>query len=342
MRYAKLLLSNLAGQTFNMHNELVTKRSPIVLMWKFAAIEAAGLILYFVASFLGDAKYEIYSQLFLTNILPYMTARVIFLFFAQFVMTVYAFLSWYTEEYKIRANSIIHVKGFFKKRSTSFGKNKSAQVIIKSSVLGKLLHYGTIQIRSNGAYFYLKQISHPERMLNAIEEGPLAVAFAAGPDVRDLLQGEEGGELEFKSSLRFDYKLGNVNRELEKAAMKTVAAFLNSNGGHLVLGVSDKHEPLGLQNDYSGLQRKDRDGFENHFTQSFNASIGPEFRNFVKLWFYPAGVHEICVIQTLPSPRPVYFKADGNEYFFMRTGNITSTLKLSEIESYLRSRWPKR
>lgn len=324
-----------------MHNELVTKRSPIVLMWKFAAIEAAGFILYLIASSLGDAKYEIYSQLFLTDILPYMTARIIFLFFVQFAMTVYAFLSWYTEEYKIRADSIIHVKGFFKKQSVSFSNNKSVQITIKSSAIGKIFHYGTIQIKSNGEYFYIKQISRPARIVKAIEEGLLGAAFAARPGLADLLQKEEGGELEFKSSLRFDYKLGNVNRELEKAVMKTIAAFLNSNGGHLVLGVSDKRALLGLENDYRGLQRKDRDGFENHFTQTFNASIGPEFRNLVKLWFHPAGEHEICVIQTLPSPRPVYFKADGNEYFFMRTGNITSALKLSEIESYLRSRWPK-
>ena len=124
--------------------------------------------------------------------------------------------------------------------------------------------------------------------------------------------------------------------------MKTVAAFMNSNGGYLVLGVSDTHAPLGLRNDYQTLQRKDSDGFENHFTQSMNNMIGPEFRNLVKLWFHNMDGNDLCVIQVLQSPRPVYLRADNNEQFYMRTGNISTALKLSEIESYARSRWPER
>lgn len=324
-----------------MYGELITKRSPIVLIGKFAGIEAAGFVLYLIASFLGDAKYEIYTRLFLTNFLPYMTARIVFLFIGQFGLTVYAFLLWYYEEYKIRRNSVIHIKGVFKKFREEFSINRGPDLSVKSNLLGKLLHYGTIRIKSGSLVFELKHISRPERIVKAIEEESLSAAFSKGPDIEKLLKKEEDGELEFKSSLRFDYKAGNVNRELERAAMKTIAAFLNSKGGYLVLGVNDKREPLGLKNDIRTLQRKDRDGFENHFTQTFNAVIGPEFRVLVKLWFHNADGHDICIIQALPSPRPVYFKSEANEHFYMRTGNITISLKLSEIESYFRSRWPR-
>lgn len=325
-----------------MPNELTTKRSPMVLIWKFAVIEGGGLFIYFAASLLGDIKYELYNYLFLTSILPYMTARVIFLFGAQFMVTVYAFFLWYYEEYKIRPDSIIHVKGVFKKREERFEINKTFSKSVKSNILGKFLHYGSIQIKSGKLTFTLKHISRPERVIRAIEEGSVTGALTKEPDIKKLLKEEEGDILEFKSSLRYDHKTGNVNRELEKAAMKTIAAFLNSKGGYLVLGVNDKRKPLGLHYDQKTLQRKDRDGFENHFTQTFNSVIGPEFRALVKLWFQTAEEHEICVIQTLPSPRPVYFKSDASEYFYMRTGNITTSLKLSEIESYFRSRWPKR
>lgn len=324
-----------------MYGELITKRSPIVLMWKFGVIEAAGLVVYLIASFLGEAKYDIYMRLFLINFLPYMTARLIFLFGAQFLLTVYAFLIWYYEEYKIRAASIVHVRGVFKKKQEIFEINRLIAASVKSTILGGLLHYGTIKIKNANKVFEIRHVSRPERIVRAIEEGRLSAAFAKDPDVPKLLGEEESSELEFKSSLRFDYKAGNVNRELEKAALKTVAAFLNSKGGYLVVGVDDKREPLGLVKDYRTLQRKDRDGFENHFTQTFNSMIGPEFRGLVKLWFHKAGNHDVCVIQALSSPRPVYFKSDSNEHFYMRTGNITTSLKLSEIESYFRSRWPR-
>jgi predicted HTH transcriptional regulator len=122
--------------------------------------------------------------------------------------------------------------------------------------------------------------------------------------------------------------------------MKTIAAFLNSRGGRCVIGVDDRRRPIGLERDYKTLQRKDRDGFEIHFTQMLNAMIGPEFRSLVKLKFETLDGADVCSIEVKPSPRPVYFKHDEHEYFYMRTGNITTSLKLSEIESYVRGRWP--
>ncbi|MBI5732530.1 putative DNA binding domain-containing protein [Candidatus Jorgensenbacteria bacterium] len=327
-----------------MHGEITTKRSPIVLMWKFAVIETFGFFLYFIATLLGNTKYELYAQFSFSNFLSYQAAKILFLLSAQFALTVYAFLSWYYEEYTIHADSITHTSGIFWKKAEVFTTNKSVSLTVKPGPLGKLFHYGSISVKKDTSSFTLSHISRPERIIKAIwgEYDVPEHAFGRKPDIEKLLGETEHDRLEFKSSLRFDYKAGNASRELEKAAMKTVAAFLNSNGGYLVIGVSDIRMPLGLKNDYQTLQRKDSDGFENHFSQSFNNMIGPEFRSFIKLWFHNMNGYELCTIQTLPSPRPVYLKIDNDEHFYMRTGNISTSLKLSEIESYARSRWPNR
>lgn len=165
--------------------------------------------------------------------------------------------------------------------------------------------------------------------------------FNKKPDIKELINKEENEKLEFKSSLRFDHKLSKPNRDVEKAAMKSVAAFLNSNGGQLVIGFDDKKQPLGLHYDYKTLQRQDSDGFENHFTQVFNSMIGPEHRQLVKLWFYKDKGSETAVIEAASSPKPVYLKANNNEHFYVRTGNIVTDLKLSEVDKYIRTRWPK-
>lgn len=325
-----------------MQREITTKRSPVVLVWKFAAVEAAGFVLYFIATLFGNAKYEFYTQLSLSNLLSYQAAKMLFLSGAQFALTVYVFLSWYYENYEIRPGSVFHAKGVFRHNERTFSVGPSAKCSVSFGPLGKLLHYGSVRIEDGRSSFAVKDVSHPERILKALRGGSNspAAAFAATPDLASLLKEAEHDRLEFKSSLRYDHKSGNANREVEKAAMKTLAAFLNSKGGYLVLGVNDAREPLGLEGDYRTLQRKDSDGFENHFTQTFNAMIGPEFREFVKLWFRPADGREVCIVQALPSPRPVYLKADNSEHFYMRTGNISTSLKLSEIESYARSRWP--
>lgn len=327
-----------------MNIEITTKRSPIVLMWKFVAVEIAGLILYFVATLLGNVKYELYVQISLLNFISYQTAKMLFLSVAQFVLTVYAFLSWYYEFYVFKNNSLTHEYGVFFKRKKIFPLGKLFSMTVLQSPLGKFLHYGSILVESGMARLILNSISRPEKLIDAIKQrGETGDGtFLEKPDLQRLLGEDEHEKLEFKSSLRFDYKIGQVNRELEKAVMKTMAAFLNSKGGHLVIGVSDKRAPIGLANDYQTLQRKDSDGFENHFTQSFNSMIGPEFRHLIKLWFHDVDGRDICVIQALPSPRPIYLKTDNNEHFYMRTGNISTALKLSEIESYARSRWPER
>lgn len=323
-----------------MNVEVTTKRSPIVLIWKFVAVEAAGILLYFAATLLGNAKYEFYTQISLQNFISYQAAKIFFLFGAQFVLTVYAFLSWYYESYAFRPGSITHETGVFVKKKRIFPMDRTASMDIVSGFLGKILHYGSIKVSDHEKEFFLKTISRPEKFVEAVKTEASQKIWGE-PDIDRLLGEEEHEALEFKASLRFDYRVGQPKRELEKAAMKTVAAFMNSKGGHLVIGVSDDKKPLGLENDYRTLQRKDSDGFENHFTQTFNGMIGPEFRYLVRLWFRKINGCEICAVQVLPSPRPIYLKTDNDEHFYMRTGNISTALKLSEIESYARSRWPE-
>jgi hypothetical protein len=325
-----------------MHNEFTTKRSPIVLIWKFAAVEAIGFVLYFAATLLGNTKYELYTQLSLPNFLSYQAAKILLLSSAQFALTVYAFLSWYYEEYIVRAGTIVHESGILRRTKTSLSLDQTTQFIPQSSWFGKLFRYGSVRAENAAGSMTLATIPRPDRALQALRgESTLSEhAFGAEPDITHLLAQPEHDRLEFKSSLRFDYKTGNVSKELEKSVMKTIAAFLNSKGGSLVVGVNDARQPLGLANDYQTLQRSDSDGFENHFTQSFNNMIGPEFRDLVKLRFHAVNGCELCVIQTLPSPRPAYLKVENNEHFYMRTGNISTPLKLSEIESYSRTRWP--
>jgi len=132
-----------------------------------------------------------------------------------------------------------------------------------------------------------------------------------------------------------------VNKNLERAAMKTVAAFLNSSGGQLVIGVDDEKKTLGLDKDYDTLGRPNADGFENHFSHIFNNMIGAEFRQLVRLAWTSVGDKECCVINVIPSIRPVYLKTDESEEFYIRTGNGTTSLRLSEANSYINSRFRK-
>ena len=328
-----------------MNGSTTIKRSPIVLIRNLIGIEIVAFLLYFLSLGYGSYKSDLWNQIFLSNVFSYDAAKMIFLAGAQLFITIFAFLSWYYESYDIRPGAISHSRGVLFKNNRTLPLEKSMTVTLSSGPLGKILHYATIRLENhNYKEMELKTISHSESYLKVIEKciDPNIRRFVEKPDMSRLISQDEDERLEFKSSLRFDRKLNQMNRELEKAAMKTVAGFLNSKGGYLVLGVDDSRKPLGLEDDYQTIQRKDSDGFENHFTQVFNSMIGPEHRHLVKLWFYNFENRDICVVQVTSSPRPIYLKVNDGERFFVRTGNITTDLKFSEVDAYTRSRWPRR
>ncbi|OGN08516.1 MAG: hypothetical protein A2750_02215 [Candidatus Yanofskybacteria bacterium RIFCSPHIGHO2_01_FULL_45_42] len=161
-------------------------------------------------------------------------------------------------------------------------------------------------------------------------------------DIEEIIKSGEHEKLEFKTSLRWDINQNQVNKELEKAVMKTVTAFLNSDGGCLLIGVNDKGVPVGLENDFVSLVKKDVDGFENHFNNLFNNMIGAEFRRLVKLTFDKVNDKTVCLTEVEPSYKPVYLKIGENEDFYIRTGNATTPLKMSEVATYISSWRPSR
>lgn len=192
----------------------------------------------------------------------------------------------------------------------------------------------------DGAFDY---ISKGRRDLRA--ELRLRVARALAESERDeqiveLLQRCEGPELEFKSSARWDVRQSRVSRELEAVIVKTVAGFLNTDGGILLIGVDDGGKVVGLRNDYGTLRRQDRDGFEAFLTKLLLDALGRDVSPCVRIDFHRHGGEDVCRVTAKPAPHAV-FVPDGNdgEQLYIRTGNSTQKLTTKEAIEYCRVRW---
>lgn len=158
-------------------------------------------------------------------------------------------------------------------------------------------------------------------------------------NIQEMIRHGEHEHLEFKTTLRWDVKRDQVNRELEKGIMKTIAAFLNSAGGRLVIGVDDQHQVYGLEADLASLTKQNHDGFENHFNNVFSSMIGPEFRKYVQLSFHYVHNQSVCLVEVKRGDKPAYLKTDKGEDFFIRTGNATTPLRMSQAASYVSTQW---
>ncbi|KKL69002.1 hypothetical protein LCGC14_2119350, partial [marine sediment metagenome] len=93
----------------------------------------------------------------------------------------------------------------------------------------------------------------------------------------EYLTSGESTILEFKSSARWDYYQEKVNKDLEFVIIKTIAGFMNTEGGTLLIGVTDDGEIIGVENDLKTLKKKDRDGYELLLNDLISSYIGVEY-----------------------------------------------------------------
>lgn len=71
--------------------------------------------------------------------------------------------------------------------------------------------------------------------------------------IPNLIQRGESIVLEFKSTLRVDIKTSKPEKFIEHSVIKTLGAFLNSEGGTLLIGVEDNKNILGLELDFNSF-----------------------------------------------------------------------------------------
>ena len=266
--------------------------------------------------------------------------------FLQLIITLILFLRWQNENYEIREKEIIRKKGIFSITQKSFPLKNIKEVIYRQNLLEKLTNCGTVVSRDLNSKFLfsLKNIENAEIIADTLKSLVEKVNLPEAEQGRklsvlDLILAGEAQNLEFKESFRWDEKRRIINKDLEKAMMKAIASFMNLEGGKVIIGVRDNKALSGLQADYKSLPRQDRDGFENHFNHIFNTVLGARFRQFVKLNFDEINGRDICLVEISPSDTPVYLKTNNTEEFYVRTGNTTTALVMSEAQEYIKSHW---
>jgi type I restriction enzyme R subunit len=159
--------------------------------------------------------------------------------------------------------------------------------------------------------------------------------------VDELLANDEDFAVEFKSTARWDLNESKPNKEMEDAVVKTVAGFLNSDGGTLLIGVNDARVVLGLDHDYARVKPQNGDGFVNWLTTHLITALGhtPVTRARARVIVH-AG-RELCRVDVAGAAAPVFAKTSKDpRVFYVRFNNSTRALPENEIDPYITARWP--
>ncbi|WP_172673868.1 helix-turn-helix domain-containing protein [Methanogenium cariaci] len=159
-------------------------------------------------------------------------------------------------------------------------------------------------------------------------------------ELDEIIYSGENDRTEFKETL-FGINTGDEKYTSIFKAMKTIAAFMNSNGGNLLIGISDNGRIKGINGDYQivnkSLNKDRRDAFRLRFDQEFEKYIGNTFCDDIKMDILSVNGKDICRINVKARESPVHIKSQRNdsEKFFVRKTASTVELKGSEQSSYV-------
>jgi hypothetical protein len=166
-----------------------------------------------------------------------------------------------------------------------------------------------------------------------IEEKPGEEEF----DLTKLVVSGESEGVEFKSTLRTNLHTGNKDPRMEVAVLKTLAGFLNTSGGTLIIGVTDDGDPVGIQAD--GFANEDKMSL--HLVNIVKTRLGVQAMTNLHAHFDDHNDCRVMVVKCRRSPTPVYLKDGDVERFFIRTGPSSTELSASQTHEYIKQRFVK-
>lgn len=159
-----------------------------------------------------------------------------------------------------------------------------------------------------------------------------------GKSISEIIELGESNNLEFKSTLQWDIVQNRKNKSLRKSVLKTIAAFLNSEGGTLLIGVEDNLHVCGIENDLI-LTENSPDKFMNLLATLISDYIGVEYADLVKIDIEQVQEKNICRIEVDRSLIPAYLTFEGQKEFFIRMANTSRSLDLEETVKYINAHW---
>ena len=154
--------------------------------------------------------------------------------------------------------------------------------------------------------------------------------------VRAIIREGESQTIEFKESLSLDVKKQTKESYIEQSSLKTIVAFLNTDGGTLLIGVCDDGQICGVDGEIEKFHKK-TDKFLLHFKNLLKSKIGEEFYPFIDNRLVKVDDVNVLLVECKASQTPCYFDSKD---FYVRTNPATDKLEGPKLVEYVKHRFP--
>jgi len=164
--------------------------------------------------------------------------------------------------------------------------------------------------------------------------------------IRRLVTMGESKVVEFKSTGRKNLRTGEKDTAIEWSVLKSVAGFMNTHGGTLLVGVADNGTIVGIEEDFPFLGgKRNTDGWELWLTDALTRTLGKAAATDVTLTYAQIDDRTVARIDAGPAAQPVFAqpaKGERHPAFLVRINSSTQDLSGHEAHDYQRKRWSGR
>lgn len=155
-------------------------------------------------------------------------------------------------------------------------------------------------------------------------------------EIRDLIRAGESKRVEFKETYSLDVRKQSKEEYIEEAALKNIVAFLNTEGGDLLIGVTDDGEIRGVEAELEKLYKGSADALLKQLKNRTKDRIGEEYYPLFEKLIVEVDGRQVLWVRCKPSDSPVYL---DEKSFFVRTNPATDKLEGRKAHDYIQRRF---
>jgi uncharacterized repeat protein (TIGR03833 family) len=130
---------------------------------------------------------------------------------------------------------------------------------------------------------------------------------------------------------------------------KSIAAFLNSEGGNLVIGVKEKKEKesfeiIGIEEDFKKINNNSKDNYKRMILDDiirayFPNEIYNHLNDYIKIDFAEVQNKILCIINIMRSEKKVFLEVNGKKIFVIRVDSENRVLENEDLVDYCMKRF---
>ena len=203
-----------------------------------------------------------------------------------------------------------------------------------------------------------------EPVLKNLPAPPGGAPSIADETFQALIRGGENEFVEFKSRALWSKSL--TKKEIEASdskdvhkfgkdtskviIAKTIAGFLNTEGGNLVIGIKEnkggaRNEIIGIETEFSHLKDHCTDGYRRMLIDEIIRKYLPSevfhhLNNNLRINFMKVEDHTLCWLQIKKADDAVFLTVQDDEFFFIRIDAETRQIADKALVDYVRKRFP--